>query len=637
MEAVTSARSRAPLFLMLAASLALSACDGGGVTDPGATFTARLESGGSIRPGTVATVIVTGASTANGPISARIGSVSIPFAALDDSTLVALVPELPAGTAVLRIDIASAAARVSVDVQAGLAIVNPSAQAATDLDAILAGVPAAPAPGYTAAQWSVHRATMDSIVRNLKVTIAAASPDAQLAIARVISTYLSTADTDASAPPIMSEHGLTSACVSASASVSGHGLVFATGLTLAIAAAPLALTGVGTGPALAVAGLGVLVMYKSYPAVINAVVKWKDVCSHQDAVTILDGSDLFSRSSSASLSVNATHVPDTIAFVAGRSKTFTVFETIRPFSGTDAQLGANARPTKMIDSWHDEVAELPAVLRALVPSSLLPARVSQLPQAPSVTRELDASRVRIENVSLSKVTLAAQTAGSVMTLTARTTDSSDANFSFDVVSTENTLARKRLAARVRKVQPLHGWYEGTYTLVGVYTTNPAPHACSPQAGQQGKVYLYVHDSGLGIDGPQIAVVYTKSIITGMPSLYYKTTLSRTGALSNSWRLSHGWGEAYSGQFWQYFSLGLTLVDAGVGFGVSATYPDETGTAERKVAVGSGCQGPLSDYSLSYPRIRTSAAKSGFSAPSDVSMEIVNSLLTQLDGSVVKVP
>src|SRR5688572_2457558 len=83
--------------------------------------------GDTARPGTLLTAYVTGGTISASQVSGTLGDAQISFGRLDDTTLVALVPDVPAGARTLTLQYMGSTGTWVVTVLPAVAIANPLA------------------------------------------------------------------------------------------------------------------------------------------------------------------------------------------------------------------------------------------------------------------------------------------------------------------------------------------------------------------------------------------------------------------------------------------------------------------------------------------------------------------------------
>lgn len=109
------------------------------------------------RPGTLVSVLLPGGAAPE-RADGTIAGVAVGFARLDDSTLAALVPEVPQGVQAVRLALAGRTGEASLSVLAGVAIANPTAVITAELDAALAAyATVTPPAGISSADWARPR------------------------------------------------------------------------------------------------------------------------------------------------------------------------------------------------------------------------------------------------------------------------------------------------------------------------------------------------------------------------------------------------------------------------------------------------------------------------------------------------
>lgn len=187
-----------------------------------------------------------------------------------------------------------------------------------------------------------------------------------------------------------------------------------------------------------------------------------------------------------------------------------------------------------------------------------------------------------------------------------TDEKTDQEFTFDVVYDDGHVKlTKTLHAKLMLESPLNGWYAGDYTLTG----REYYPSCGSQFGQSGRTAIYVYDNGQGNE--PTFIVYSKSIVPGIPDIYKKIT----GWYLFSNQFMHSWGE--NGRNFSFEALKLDVQS-------SITSITE-GMVVESVPAGTGNCGEDSQWKYSYG-VSVYAPYLGKEMPEWVDGEIVNQLL-----------
>ncbi|MCO4292266.1 hypothetical protein NF867_05240 [Solitalea sp. MAHUQ-68] len=152
---------------------------------------------------------------------------------------------------------------------------------------------------------------------------------------------------------------------------------------------------------------------------------------------------------------------------------------------------------------------------------------SGIPATPTEEiRNSPANLIKIENVSNSAIKLSYTANGDVLTITATSSVKKKQTFTFDVVYSYPAMGinkRKKITAKYEPVDG-SGWYVGDYTLAKVsYNGAPNPE----NLGKKGAFYLYYYYDANKPSQYQ-AVIYAKSVLSGIPSIMAKTTIYNPG-------------------------------------------------------------------------------------------------------------
>lgn len=432
---------------------------------PRPTVEVRVASA-NVRPGSVIEVIVPGGIGTTAPVPATLGGAAMSFVPTSESTLVSIVPDVEAGDHELRAHLDAATGVGIVAVLSAPLIGAPATHAEQILDDYAAGFPIAPPDGVSSDAWAKRRATLDSIISEAKARIAALSADEQLAIARMLAGFAASSGAGAAFTSVALDLNPCSAATvealraSIAASISGGALL-------------VFLTAHGTG---VIQAAGVAVSAAAlYAAGTAASVAWARVgmeCARQESIGISEWS---SSSVVIGAAVSAAFQP--LELQRGIVTPVRVEGAFRPVSRADAS--GNPALAEAL-SWLDKVIAtfdlFPTFVRDLIGS---PPAGPPAVAGDAMIRAVEPTRVTIENVTPTSVTLAAEPSGDVLLLTASTTSGAETPFTFDIVS-----ADARVRATISAIIPAAAW-TGRFTGTSVESGGTYTWSITMDAVQEG--------------------------------------------------------------------------------------------------------------------------------------------------------
>lgn len=475
---------RRPVPRALAAALAavgpiLQGCGGGGdgttappsvtappaatppsTTPPPAPLAVRLPVD-TARPGAPLRVVVAGAPAL---VDGTLGGVALRLARQDDSTLVALVPEVPAGSQPLRLTVDGRTGGATVTVRDALAVPSPTAALEAALDATLAAY-ASPTPsaGFTATEWNAARAAADSVVRLARQRLAGASAAEQLAAARlVLALPVRPATTAVESGPLAGPLASPASLAYFHTFATAASPVFTVGCARAVGSATLSV-GAYLG------GLGALVAGAFVPGVNLLVAPFGAAVAFRAAPTVRTDVAALPEACAVAEGINVQALGATV-FESGQAVAADLVLRARAMSGSDARSGAAAGVTGMVEEIHAAARGLPSAFGALVPT--LPVRLGALPALPATARALSASAVRVVEVTPATVTLGAS-AGSDgrARLTATTTATAETPFTATLAHADDPALRTTVSGTVRPAAAVRVTVSpATATITGLQRT-----------------------------------------------------------------------------------------------------------------------------------------------------------------------
>lgn len=371
----------------------------------------------TVRPGMLLEARIAGAALP-ATVSGALAGQALTLARDSDSTLVAFVPELPAGTAMLTLTIGGRAAQAPVQVRPAVSIADPRAELTRFADALARRyTPTTPPAGFAAADWSRMRTIVDSLDRELRVAIAAATPAEQLAAARYLASRQAGEAgglASASVPFVTPDrcNGALDRLTSQGINVLGN------------------LAGIKASEVLSVRLRNFVALGEHFDGVYDWIVGMATFPVDCAAAEILE-----------------TQPPATSVVDQGGILGVTVMATIRALDGSRSQDPLIASYTRLIERVIAAVRALPAMLRSLL--DRLPARVQDLPARPTWKSVLEATRLRIVSVVPSTVTVSGESRGTELLLRPSTTATTATDFTVTLAHADDATLRTTVRGTVR--------------------------------------------------------------------------------------------------------------------------------------------------------------------------------------------
>src|SRR5690606_36454076 len=161
----------------------LTGCGDGGPSTPPEPAIRVL---GSVQAAGIMSVRTTGLALSLDRYDVTLGGSAMPLARMDDSTLVGIVPDLPAGSYQLTASIAGRSFDETVDVAAARVIADPVAAVDQQLDEIVAAYPASAPAGVEQGAWDSQRDSALAAVDAARTAFDGMTEAEQLAAARYI-------------------------------------------------------------------------------------------------------------------------------------------------------------------------------------------------------------------------------------------------------------------------------------------------------------------------------------------------------------------------------------------------------------------------------------------------------------------
>ena len=425
--------------------------------------------GDTARPGTLLTAYVTGGTISASQVSGTLGDAQISFGRLDDTTLVALVPEVPAGARTLTLQYMGSTGTWAVTVLPAVAIANPLAATTTMLDAIVAEFPFSPPPGISGEQWSVHRAKLDSLVTDAKARLAAATPAEQLAVARLLESM----DGESGVATARAMASLTGECVVAiaSATLSTSALIASLGVGVA---------GLVPGIGWVMVPIGGALAFKVWPQVLVDVPNAFAACATQESFDY--SSSTFLRAADASFA----NLNETLVFSPTTPLMIAVSERVTSLSKADLSDYDVFRFAGLLDRLHGVIEALPAAIAKLVPP--VPPRMPETPT--TTTQPVAPSQLSISDVQPTSVYVSVDKSGSRLALRAQSLAAGDIPFSFLLIKEGAGVVPWRRVNAVLKVGPdstaIYGAAMlGTWSVIYYGSTSNTTYSLEVRAGGVG--------------------------------------------------------------------------------------------------------------------------------------------------------
>ena len=266
----------------------LIACgDGNGPSEPAGPEVRILD---TVRAGGFINVRTRGVTLSQVQYDASLGNASLVLARMDDSTLVALVPDMPAGSYDLQASIGGEAISESVSVAAAIAVADPIGYAEQQFDAVIASYPDTPPSGISQSDWDAQRDSLLSAIDQARTALAGMTAEEQLATARFMIAL-----EDALSPLLVSggpasllsyvQAGSASfACTQAAGSAFISGTAWLVGVGAFVAG--VFVPGIG----LIAAPVGAIVVWKAHPHMVADVQRMMAVCYEQQAIGLSSSS-----------------------------------------------------------------------------------------------------------------------------------------------------------------------------------------------------------------------------------------------------------------------------------------------------------------------------------------------------------
>lgn len=428
--------------------------------------------GDTTRPGTLLTAYVTGGTISASQVSGTLGDAPISFGRQDDTTLVALVPEVAAGSRTLTLHYLGSTGQWTVTVLPAVAIANPLAATTTMLDAIVAGFPFTPPAGISGDQWAMHRAKLDSLVTDAKARLAAATPAEQLAVARLVESM----DDELVAARVMASLTGECAVAIASATLSTSALIASLGVTVA---------GLVPGIGWALVPVGGALAYKAWPQVMADVPTAFSVCATQESFDYSTSSNIVSLRASGTASANLN---ETLVFSPTSAVMITVSQRVTSLSKADLSDYDVFRFSGLLDRLHGVVGELPDAIASLAPP--LPPKFPET--ATTIMRPVAPSDLIISDVRPTTVYMSMDDTGPRLALRAQSLAAGDVPFSFLLIKETgptSTASWRRVEA-VLKVGPdstaiFGAAMIGTWSVINYGVTPNTTYSLEVRAGNVG--------------------------------------------------------------------------------------------------------------------------------------------------------
>ena len=424
----------------------VAACGDGGPSSPPEPGIRVI---GPVQAAGIMSVRTTGLSLSLDRYDATLGGTALAFARMNDSTLVSIVPEMPAGSYTLDGTIAGRTFSEAVSVSSAIVIADPGAAVDRHLEDVVAAYPAAAPEGFDDAEWQAMRDTALAAVDAARTAFASMTPDEQLAAAR----YMAAIE-DALAPilhdqaALMAAAALTDACTGAAGTAFGYTLAYMGGVAALVG-------GVMVPGYQLLVPMGALMIWKAKPKAEKAITNMMSLCSKQEEVDLNffeagPGASSFQLASAPSsphsdggegfggvVPVQASVVASAqgnarVPFVRASPVRASPVQGIQKFSGSHIEENAQfSSISSMLDEVYRLIEGLPDFARRRMPN---PFRISTVGEQPIELTSLGPDSVLISNVT-GGVSLSRGRDGAVLLLTANAPGEDERQFSFNVVST----------------------------------------------------------------------------------------------------------------------------------------------------------------------------------------------------------
>jgi hypothetical protein len=588
---------------LLAVTLIASACgDAAGPPPPDIDPLSIHVPGDTIAPGGVMRVVVRGGVVTQENVSGTIGGVAFAMARANDTTLMALAPEVAPGPKPLALVIGPNTYETTVTVRELPPIPDPMAVINAAVEQAEATMSDDPPPGISAADWELEKEAMTRLTQDA-AALASASPADQMAAARLLQAV------EAELGPLAAVGALGFQASSSNAQCYARaGIAFVSILAYYASIGIIVAAAVVPGVNVLVIIPGIALLKQTLPAVSTDVAAMMAACSKQEFVGLTPfggavGTGLAGRMG------DEIQASGGFTFEEGQPLRFQVVETVRPFNASDVSDPEIGKVASTVDLIYGAIASLPQWARSYFPA--LPPRPSTVPAKPGVTQAATPGDVTIENVT-NGVTLSASADGSLLSLTASSESNVEVNFSFDVVSTTDPSVRETISAT---------FIPGPRTFSGEFEFGVLQQAsaCAWPGVYSGQITIRVTRQG--------GKPYVEASANGTRT--YQDTVSTDEDVTCGPGGSRGLGVSMSGEFnGTSFSLttdqspGITSISGtvtptgGVTGSLGVNWANETNSESgggSYVAAKSGSQGmtrPLSDRPAapnpSEPRIQGSA-------------------------------
>lgn len=440
---MSSARLAGASCLVLAG---LAGCGDGGKTAGPADPDLRVV--GTVQAAGIMNVRTEGVSLSQDRYDAILGGAELIFARLDDSTLVAVVPDMPAGSYDLSASIAGQNWSETVNVVAALAVADPVAQIEQELDGVLAVWPEAAPDGVAQTSWDAQRDSVIQAVADAQSAIDGMSAEEQLATARFMAALEQTMAPlfAESGPLLMAAGSVTAECEAKARRAHIYTAAYVAGIVGVVG-------GVLIPGYFPIAIAGGIVIWKARQKQEKAILEMAAVCNKQEDV-LLDffedgpagtgfqlasggtlqpdgGQGLGGLVTGAALALPNVQSSARVPFVRERPVSATPRQDIQPFSASHIEENAIfARISSLLDDAYNAIQDLPELARRAFPKII---RISTIGEKPIERTSLGPDSVRIANVT-GGVSLSSGASGETLVLTADAPGEDEREFSFDVVS-----------------------------------------------------------------------------------------------------------------------------------------------------------------------------------------------------------
>ena len=369
----------------------------------------------TVRPGMALRAIVTGIALPTS-LPATLGTAAILMARDSDSSLVGFVPEMPIGTAALRVTIGNRSGQVSVDVRPGLVIADPTLEITRLADRVRQRYSTMTVPaGYTTAEWTRSRAVVDSLDRELRAALTAAPAAERLAAARMLAAY--------------------------PASTSALASLFVTPDRCGGAADRILAKGVNV--------IGNLFDLRAAEVLTTKLRNLVGMTNHLDGVL-----DYITAMATFPVDCAVTEIlendaPASTTVDHGGTLGIVVTAVIRSVDGSRSQDPTIQRVTDSIDRLIATFRTLPQAIQSVF--GKLPTRVQELPAQPPARTPLDPQYMRVASVTPASVSVTIRADGNRVALVATTTATEPTAFTAVLRHVDDATVTTTVRATVRPV------------------------------------------------------------------------------------------------------------------------------------------------------------------------------------------